>query len=283
MWSALMISTDSSWRMSAAVTTPRRSRSIRIVRGSSEWFLTTSPLRFRTRSVISSTMPGIEENSCWTPWILILVTALPSRLDRRTRLRLLPTVWPKPRSNGSTWNSPYVSVSFSRLQMTRLGSSRPRQRMRITFSSNPSTSATARGDGSGAGRRGGASQGFGPGSQLNSSRFIASQPSSTAQQLDDQLRGDRQRDVLRAGQAGDPPLRGLGADPVEPVGDGRHPLRHQVVGGELARVLAVLDLDLVAGADEIAGDVELATVDRDVPVRDHLPRLGAAGGEPQPG
>ena len=34
-----------------------------IVRGCSEWFLTTSPLMFRTRSVISSTMPGIEENS----------------------------------------------------------------------------------------------------------------------------------------------------------------------------------------------------------------------------
>ena len=29
----------------------------------SEWFLTTSPLMFRTRSVMSSTIPGIEENS----------------------------------------------------------------------------------------------------------------------------------------------------------------------------------------------------------------------------
>jgi len=92
--------------MSAAVTTPLRSRSIRIVRFCSEWFLTTRPLRFSTRSVMSSTIPGIDENSCWTPWILILVTALPSRLDRRIRRRLLPTVWPNPRSNGSTWNSP---------------------------------------------------------------------------------------------------------------------------------------------------------------------------------
>ncbi len=32
---------------------------------------------------MSSTMPGIGENSCWTPWILILVTALPSRLESR--------------------------------------------------------------------------------------------------------------------------------------------------------------------------------------------------------
>ncbi len=86
-----------------------------------------------TRSVMSSTMPGIEENSCCTPWILILVMALPSRLESRIRRRLLPTVWPKPRSNGSTWNSPKVSVKVSRLQMTRLGSSRPRQRIRIDY------------------------------------------------------------------------------------------------------------------------------------------------------
>ena len=132
-----MISTDSSCRMSAAVTTPRRSRSIRIVRGLSEWFLTTSSLTFRTRSVMSSTMPGIDENSCCTPRILILVIALPSRLDSRIRRRLLPTVWPKPRSKGSTWNSPKVSVRVSRLQMTRLGSSRPRQRIRIVDFSIP--------------------------------------------------------------------------------------------------------------------------------------------------
>ena len=84
--------------------------------------------------MMSSTMPGIEENSCWTPRILILVMALPSRLESRIRRRLLPTVWPKPRSKGSTWNSPNVSVNVSRLQMTRLGSSRPRQRIRIAIS-----------------------------------------------------------------------------------------------------------------------------------------------------
>ena len=88
------------------MTTPERSRLMRIVLGWSVWFFTTSSLRFSTRSVMSSTMPGMVENSCWTPWILILVTALPSRLESRMRRRLLPTVWPNPRSNGSTWNSP---------------------------------------------------------------------------------------------------------------------------------------------------------------------------------
>ena len=50
-------------------------------------------------------------NSCWALWILICVTALPSRLESRMRRRPLPIVEPKPRSNGSTTNLPYVAVS----------------------------------------------------------------------------------------------------------------------------------------------------------------------------
>ena len=47
--------------MSAAVTTPRSWRSMRMVRGCSEWFLTTRLLTLRMRSVTSSTMPGIDD------------------------------------------------------------------------------------------------------------------------------------------------------------------------------------------------------------------------------
>src|SRR4051812_14236946 len=48
-------------------------------------------------------------------------------------------------------------------------------------------------------------------------------------------------------------------------------------------MLAVLDLDLVAGADQVARDVELPAVDGDVPVGDHLPGLRPAGREPEAG
>ena len=59
------------------------------------------------------------------------VTAAPSRLDSRMRRRLLPTVVPNPRSNGSAVNRPYMSVETCGSRTTRDGSSRPRQRIRI--------------------------------------------------------------------------------------------------------------------------------------------------------
>src|ERR1700722_13576715 len=82
-------------------------------------------------SVTSSTTPGMVEISCSTPWILTRVTALPSKLESSRRRRLLPTVMPKPRSNGSAMNLPCVSVSVARSATTRLGSSKPRQRIRM--------------------------------------------------------------------------------------------------------------------------------------------------------
>ena len=132
--SGLTICTISSCSMSAP-STSRLSRVpwalMRIVFGWSDRFLTTSALTFKTMSVTSSTTPGIVLISCWTPWILILVTALPSRLDSRMRRRLLPTVMPKPRSKGSMENLPYMSVRLDRSACTRFGSSRPRQRIRM--------------------------------------------------------------------------------------------------------------------------------------------------------
>lgn len=57
--------------------------------------------------------PGIVENSCRTPSILIDVTAAPAMDERRTRRSELPMVLPNPRSNGSAKNFPYVFVSVS--------------------------------------------------------------------------------------------------------------------------------------------------------------------------
>ena len=67
--------------MSAPVITPRVFFSMRMTLVDSLWFLTTSDLTLSTMSVMSSTTPGIVVNSCCAPWILICVTALPSRLE----------------------------------------------------------------------------------------------------------------------------------------------------------------------------------------------------------
>ena len=64
-------------------------------------------------SVTSSRTPGTDVNSCATPSILTDVTAAPSRDDSSTRRKLLPNVYPKPRSSGSTTNVPSVSPMSS--------------------------------------------------------------------------------------------------------------------------------------------------------------------------
>src|SRR5690606_2748393 len=58
-------------------------------------------------SVVSSTTPGIVENSCRTPSIWMEVTAAPGREDSRMRRRELPRLVPYPRCKGSTTNFPY--------------------------------------------------------------------------------------------------------------------------------------------------------------------------------
>ena len=60
-------------------------------------------------SVTSSRTPSIVLNSCCTPSIRIEVTAAPSSDERSTRRSELPNVCPKPRSSGSTSNTPSVS------------------------------------------------------------------------------------------------------------------------------------------------------------------------------
>ena len=60
----------------------------------------------RSKSTTFSLTPGIVENLCFTPEILTDVTAAPGIDVKRTLLKALPMVWPKPVSKGSITNSP---------------------------------------------------------------------------------------------------------------------------------------------------------------------------------
>src|SRR5437868_4895990 len=102
-----------------------------MTRVESLWFFTTSDFTLSTMSVTSSSTPGMVVNSCCALRTLIWVTALPSRLESSTRRKLLPIVVPKPRSNGSAVNLPYVPESDVASTLTRLGSSKPRHRICI--------------------------------------------------------------------------------------------------------------------------------------------------------
>ena len=57
-------------------------------------------------SVMSSTTPGMDENSCSTPSMRTAVMAAPSIEESSTRRRALPMVVAKPRSNGWAMNRP---------------------------------------------------------------------------------------------------------------------------------------------------------------------------------
>src|SRR5208283_1369402 len=82
--------------------------------------------------------------------------------------------------------------------------------------------------------------------------------------------------------AGDPSLGRIDAEPVQPFGNRGSPLGHVAVD-QLAGVVAVLDLDLVAWANQVTGDIQFPAVDQDMSVADDLPGLGPAGGEAQAG
>ena len=60
--------------------------------------------RFKIMLVTSSFTPGTLENSCSTPSMRIVVMAKPSNEERRIRRNALPTVIPKPGSNGRNSN-----------------------------------------------------------------------------------------------------------------------------------------------------------------------------------
>ena len=129
--SLLWIVMEVSASIKSHVTSPGPSADRRIVLGSVASSETTIFFTLRTTSDTSSVTPSRLVNSCSAPWILTRVTAAPSRLDSRMRRRLVPTVVPNPRSNGSTANLPYVSSLRSLSGITWLGNSSPRHLMRI--------------------------------------------------------------------------------------------------------------------------------------------------------
>src|ERR1019366_8429160 len=94
-------------------------------------------------------------------------------------------------------------------------------------------------------------------------------------ELDDELFVDVLRHFLARGEADDGGLEGLGVH-GEPAGDVANPVFLEAARGELARGGRVLDLDLLAGLDIVAGDVDLVAVDADVAVIHELARGGAA-------
>ena len=129
--SLLTIVTDVSPVIIPAVTGPALEAVTRSSFTSSASILTMRLLTFRMMSVTSSITPVRLENSCSAPTRRMWVTAAPSRLLSRIRRRLLPTVVPNPRSNGSAENFPYVSEDTCSSRTTRDGSSKPRQRIRM--------------------------------------------------------------------------------------------------------------------------------------------------------
>src|SRR5499427_2971566 len=87
--------------MSPAVTGPGPFLCSRSSAESRECMRIATSLRFSRMSTTSSCTPSILVYSCSTPSISTSVMALPGIEDSSTRRSALPSVWPKPRSNGS--------------------------------------------------------------------------------------------------------------------------------------------------------------------------------------
>ena len=81
--------------MSSAVTVwgPVTSISRRFSVTLSDKNFNTTPFKFKMIDVTSSTTPGIDVNSCWTPSISIEIIAAPGRDDNNTLLKALPIVF----------------------------------------------------------------------------------------------------------------------------------------------------------------------------------------------
>src|SRR5580700_1368665 len=87
--------------MSPAVTGPGPFLCSRSSADSRECMRSATDLRFSRMSTTSSCTPSMLVYSCSTPSISTSVMALPGIDESSTRRNALPSVWPKPRSNGS--------------------------------------------------------------------------------------------------------------------------------------------------------------------------------------
>src|SRR5688572_17925724 len=185
-----------------------------------------------TSSAVSSTAPGIVENSCRTSSILTPQTAAPSRDDSSTRRSALPSVRPKPRSNGCTWNSPCLSLSDSGFFSTRLG--------RMKFSRAIPSSVIS----------------------SNSRRARPTGPALLRIQLHDQLLLGRDRDRFPARHLDHAARLGLEID-FQPRQDGFLPAALDRPEDQRHLAALLLDLDLLARRHLVRGNVHHTAVDYD--------------------
>src|SRR5262249_28275507 len=100
-------------------------------------------------------------------------------------------------------------------------------------------------------------------------------------ELDDQLGLNRYRDIVRFRISHHAALGNPAFDQSEEIGDVAAVLR-QVGLHELQALCPGLDTDPVAGGGQVAGDIYGLPVDGDVPVRNELPGLSAAGAKSEP-
>src|SRR5688572_24557542 len=99
--------------MSPAVTTPAPFLLRASVVSSTLWRRIATSFRFSRTSITSSCKPSSVVYSCNTPSISTSVIAAPGIEESRTRRSALPSVWPKPRSSGSTTTRARLEPSFS--------------------------------------------------------------------------------------------------------------------------------------------------------------------------
>src|SRR5262245_40172299 len=201
-------------------------------------------LRFRVMSVVSSTTPGMAVNSCSTRSILRAEIAAPSMDDSRILRSALPMVVPNPRSKGWAVKRPNLAVKVSLSTSRRLGFWNPFHCIRILLGAP------------------------------------AAAPRLLRVQLHDELLLDRHGDVLAGRLLLDRAPEALRIE--------LQPSRHAApLGGVEAHadrlVLAALfpERDDAPRPNRGRRNVDLASVDPDVPVRDELPRHGPRRGEPQ--
>src|SRR5579864_7352217 len=228
--------------MSPAVTGPgpflwRRSSAL------SRWCIfSATDFRFSRTSTTSSCTPSIEVYSWSTPSISTSVMALPGIEDSNTRRSALPSVWPKPRSNGSITTRAWRGASGCTLTTRGLRSSLTEPCIALTL---PALAAGAK----------------------RKSHLLRIQ-------LHDQVLVDVGQDVVPARRRLEHAAKFLVAH-LDPVGEA-HLLRdvERALDAQLlARLLT--HLDDVARLHLIGGDGHRLLVDGDGLVAHQLARLGA--------
>src|SRR5437764_8434355 len=248
--------------MSPAVTGPgpflcRRSSAL-----SRECMRSATVFRFRRTSTTSSCTPSMLVYSWSTPSISTSVMALPGIEDSSTRRSALPSVWPKPRSNGSITTRAWRGATGCTFTTRGLRNSLTEHCIavspcRLTYDRRK--------------RKVGPSCMGAPGTRCKGTRLLRIQ-------LDDQVLIDVGQDVVPARRRLEQATELLVVH-LDPVGqaDLLRDVQRALDAQLLARSLA--HLDDIPGLHLKRGDGDRLVVHGDRLVADQLARLGARGGE----